>query len=213
MHIYRSHTCGALRASDVGQTIRLSGWVHRKRDHGGVLFIDLRDHYGLTQIVSNTGDPAFAVLDALRAAMPVDMAPQPVTPVASMPMSGASALPEAIAAPPSSTGALPVAPTQVASAANVLPTQAPVASIAVEPVNANLLLFTARAPTWVEVVERSGNVSFRKMLGAGESASANGALPLSVVIGRADGVDVMVRGKPFDLSQVAKANVARFEVK
>mgnify|MGYP000394749077 CR=1 FL=1 len=42
MHLYRSHTCGALRASDVGQTIRLSGWVHRKRDHGGVLFVDLR---------------------------------------------------------------------------------------------------------------------------------------------------------------------------
>ena len=44
MHLYRSHTCGALRADDVGQTIRLSGWVHRKRDHGGVLFVDLRDH-------------------------------------------------------------------------------------------------------------------------------------------------------------------------
>ena len=51
MHIYRSHTCGALRASDVGQTIRLSGWVHRKRDHGGISFINLRDRYGITQVV------------------------------------------------------------------------------------------------------------------------------------------------------------------
>ena len=51
MHAYRSHTCGQLRKSDVDATVRLSGWVHRKRDHGGLLFIDLRDHYGLTQLV------------------------------------------------------------------------------------------------------------------------------------------------------------------
>jgi len=66
MHLYRSHTCGALTASDVGQTIRLSGWVHRKRDHGGVLFVDLRDHYGLTQIVADSDSPALAILDGLR---------------------------------------------------------------------------------------------------------------------------------------------------
>ncbi|MGB7655626.1 MAG: aspartate--tRNA ligase [Novosphingobium sp.] len=66
MHIYRSHTCGALSASDTGQTVRLSGWVHRKRDHGGVLFVDLRDHYGLTQIVADVDSPALAVLYALR---------------------------------------------------------------------------------------------------------------------------------------------------
>ncbi len=59
MHIYRSHTCGALRSAHIGQTVRLSGWVHRVRDHGGLLFIDLRDHYGLTQIVC---DPASATL-------------------------------------------------------------------------------------------------------------------------------------------------------
>jgi aspartyl-tRNA synthetase len=52
MHSYRSHTCGQLRKSNVGETVRLSGWVHRKRDHGGVLFIDLRDTYGITQIVA-----------------------------------------------------------------------------------------------------------------------------------------------------------------
>ena len=51
MHAYRTHTCGALRAADTGKTVRLSGWIHRKRDHGGLMFIDLRDHYGLTQLV------------------------------------------------------------------------------------------------------------------------------------------------------------------
>ena len=66
MHAYRSHTCAALRADDAGATARLSGWVHRKRDHGGVLFVDLRDHYGLTQIVANTGSAAFETLDRLR---------------------------------------------------------------------------------------------------------------------------------------------------
>ncbi len=67
MHPYRSHTCGALTAAQDGQTVRLSGWVHRKRDHGGVLFIDLRDHYGLTQIVADSDSPALAVLEGLRA--------------------------------------------------------------------------------------------------------------------------------------------------
>ncbi len=66
MHIYRTHTCGALSAAEVGQTIRLSGWVHRKRDHGGVLFVDLRDHYGLTQIVADSDSPALAILEGLR---------------------------------------------------------------------------------------------------------------------------------------------------
>ena len=67
LHPYRSHTCGVLRPTDVGQTVRLSGWVHRKRDHGGLLFIDLRDHYGLTQCVVDTskGD-AFAAVERLR---------------------------------------------------------------------------------------------------------------------------------------------------
>jgi aspartyl-tRNA synthetase len=67
MHAYRSHTCGALRAADAGITARLSGWVHAKRDHGGLLFVDLRDHYGLTQIVFPAGTAAFATVDAVRA--------------------------------------------------------------------------------------------------------------------------------------------------
>ncbi|CCB67318.1 aspartate tRNA synthetase [Hyphomicrobium sp. MC1] len=66
LHRYRSHTCGALRKSDVGSDVRLSGWVHRVRDHGGVLFIDLRDHYGLTQVVADPDSPAFKVAETLR---------------------------------------------------------------------------------------------------------------------------------------------------
>jgi len=66
MHRYRSHTCGALRESHIGETVRLSGWCHRIRDHGGVLFIDLRDHYGLTQIVADPESPAFKVAEKLR---------------------------------------------------------------------------------------------------------------------------------------------------
>ena len=67
LHRYRSHTCAGLRPGDVGTTARLSGWVHRVRDHGGVLFIDLRDHYGMTQIVIDPDSPAFALAETVRA--------------------------------------------------------------------------------------------------------------------------------------------------
>lgn len=73
MHRYRSHTCGALRESNIGETVRLSGWVHRVRDHGGVLFIDLRDHYGLTQCVVDPDSPAFALAEKLRSEFVVRM--------------------------------------------------------------------------------------------------------------------------------------------
>ena len=66
MHAYRTHTCGQLRDTDDGATVRLSGWIHRKRDHGQLLFIDLRDHYGLTQCVVDTSNPAFQVAEKLR---------------------------------------------------------------------------------------------------------------------------------------------------
>ncbi len=67
MHAYRSHTCGALTVADEGGEVRLSGWVHRVRDHGGVLFLDLRDHYGITQVIADADSPAFAALEKVRA--------------------------------------------------------------------------------------------------------------------------------------------------
>src|SRR2546422_1082377 len=66
MHRYRTHTCGALREDDIGKQVRLSGWCHRMRDHGGLLFIDLRDHYGLTQVVADPESPCFKVAEKLR---------------------------------------------------------------------------------------------------------------------------------------------------
>ena len=62
---YRTHTCGALKLADAGADVRLSGWIHRKRDHGGLMFIDLRDHYGLTQLVLSPETPGFALAERL----------------------------------------------------------------------------------------------------------------------------------------------------
>jgi aspartyl-tRNA synthetase len=73
MHRYRTHTCGALRDSHIGETVRLSGWCHRIRDHGGVLFIDLRDHYGITQCVVDPDSPAFKDAEKLRSEWVVRM--------------------------------------------------------------------------------------------------------------------------------------------
>ncbi len=67
MHLYRTHTCGALRPSHVGETVRLSGWVHRKRDHGNLLFVDLRDHYGVTQCVVEPDSASFDAVERVRA--------------------------------------------------------------------------------------------------------------------------------------------------
>src|SRR5256714_1471552 len=66
MHVYRTHTCGALRLADAGKPARLSGWVHRRRDHGQLLFVDLRDHYGVTQTVIDVSSPLFKQADALK---------------------------------------------------------------------------------------------------------------------------------------------------
>ncbi|MEQ9445218.1 MAG: OB-fold nucleic acid binding domain-containing protein, partial [Rhodospirillaceae bacterium] len=66
MHRYRTHNCGALRLEDAGQEARISGWVHRKRDHGNLVFIDLRDQFGLTQCVVDTSSPVFALIDGAR---------------------------------------------------------------------------------------------------------------------------------------------------
>lgn len=66
MHVYRTHTCGQLKATDADSQVRLSGWVHRKRDHGNLLFVDLRDHYGITQCVADISSPVFSVLERAR---------------------------------------------------------------------------------------------------------------------------------------------------
>ena len=66
MHPFRSHTCGALRSTDVGGHVRISGWVHRKRDHGNLLFVDLRDHYGITQCVIESEAEIFRQLETIR---------------------------------------------------------------------------------------------------------------------------------------------------
>ncbi len=66
MHAYRTHTCGELRAAHAGETVRVSGWVHRKRDHGDLVFIDLRDRYGMVQIVTEADGPVFSVIESLR---------------------------------------------------------------------------------------------------------------------------------------------------
>ncbi|MEK9878297.1 MAG: aspartate--tRNA ligase [Paracoccaceae bacterium] len=66
MHAYRTHTCVELNKSNVGDTVRLSGWVHRVRDHGGVLFIDLRDHFGITQVIADNDSPVFDVIETVR---------------------------------------------------------------------------------------------------------------------------------------------------
>ena len=66
MHAYRTHNCAALTQADVGQTVKLSGWINRKRDHGQLVFVDLRDHYGLTQCVVDASDASFAAVEATR---------------------------------------------------------------------------------------------------------------------------------------------------
>ncbi|MEM9197861.1 MAG: amino acid--tRNA ligase-related protein, partial [Pseudomonadota bacterium] len=67
MHAYRTHNCAGLNRDDAGATVRLSGWVHRVRDHGGVLFIDLRDHFGITQLIADPDSPAFSAAETVRA--------------------------------------------------------------------------------------------------------------------------------------------------
>jgi aspartyl-tRNA synthetase len=79
MNRYRTHTCGQLRESDVGQAIKLAGWIHRKRDHGNLLFVDLRDHYGVTQLVVEADAPSFAVLDKARPETVLSVAGKVVT--------------------------------------------------------------------------------------------------------------------------------------
>ena len=113
MHAYRTHTCGALRAADAGHTARLSGWVHSKRDHGGLLFLDLRDHYGITQCVLPQGSAGFATADALRVESVITVTG------AVVPRSPATVNPRL----PTGEVELQVAEIAVQSAADVLPFQ------------------------------------------------------------------------------------------
>ncbi len=113
MHAYRTHTCGQLRGPDAGQEARLSGWVHSKRDHGGLLFVDLRDHYGLTQIVFAQGTPAFDAVDALRVESVITVSGQVVL------REGATVNPKL----PTGEIELRAADVVVQSAADVLPMQ------------------------------------------------------------------------------------------
>jgi cytoskeleton protein RodZ len=111
----------------------------------------------------------------------------------------------ALAAEVPASAAVP-APASVAAALTTAPMQADAASDAV-------LVFSAKAPSWVQVTDAKGNAVLRKTLATAEVARVSGALPLSVVVGRADATSVQVRGQPFDLASSTKNNVARFEVK
>ena len=113
MHAYRTHTCGQLRAEHAGTTARLSGWVHSKRDHGGLLFIDLRDHYGITQCVLPLGTAGFDTADSLRVESVITVTGHVV------PRSDATINPRL----PTGTIELQVQDIQVQSAADVLPIQ------------------------------------------------------------------------------------------
>ena len=66
MHTFRTHNCDQLNLKDVGKTARLSGWIHRKRDHGNLVFVDLRDHYGLTQCVIDISSPLFSIVEEAK---------------------------------------------------------------------------------------------------------------------------------------------------
>ena len=146
-------------------------------------------------------------------------------PLASLP---SPALPAAVStdkveppsAPPATTATLsPSAPAADTALAAEVPSSAPtVATVAAAPAPADatsdgIIVFTAKAPSWVQVTDAKGNAVLRKILAPAEVARVSGALPLTVVVGRADATSVQVRGKPFDLASSTKSNVARFEVK
>jgi cytoskeleton protein RodZ len=144
-----------------------------------------------------------------------------VTPVA---VNTAAFPPPAVAAsePPATTDTTAPAPadtasaTATAAAAATAPGAASSAAVATTPAASEptaLAVFTTRAPAWVQVQGADGVVHLRKTMDGGETVRINGALPLSVVIGRADAIDVQVRGKPFDLAPLSKDNVARFQIK
>lgn len=118
----------------------------------------------------------------------------------------------AVPAPVVPASEAPIAPQLAPAVVPVAPPAAPVASAAA-PASDALLAFTAKADSWVQVVDAKGQSVLRRTLQAGERVAVTGALPLSVVVGRSDAIDVQVRGAPMNMAGVAKNNVARFEVK
>jgi cytoskeleton protein RodZ len=155
----------------------------------------------------SVGGPATVSTDSAVAPAVVDTAALP---------------PPAVAAsePPATTGTTAPADaasaTATAAAAATAPAAASSAAVATTPAASEptaLAVFTTRAPAWVQVQGADGVVHLRKTMDGGETVRINGALPLSVVIGRADAIDVQVRGKPFDLAPLSKDNVARFQIK
>ena len=150
----------------------------------------------------------------------------PSTPARAMVAAGTSVAPAAAPATPvaavapvtaSAPSAAPV-PVAIATAAVDVAARSPAANpanqnVGTEPPGSSLVSFKARGPTWVEVTDASGVVQLRKTLGAGEMVSASGTPPLSVVVGRVDSTDVLVRGKAFELAPVSKDNVARFQIR
>ena len=150
--------------------------------------------------------------------------PAPVAAVKVEPAAPAPATANMPPAPVAAVAALPAAPADVpmpaAPAVDVgaraqVPETGGASASGTDPATAasGLVVFTARGPSWVEVADASGSVQLRKTLAAGETASASGAAPLSVVVGRADVTDVVVRGSAFDLAPVTRDNVARFQIK
>lgn len=139
--------------------------------------------------------------------------------VALLPLRHDDAAPEAVVFPPPAAQ-VPSAGPVVAGPAPAEPTPAPVAAPApaaqpatIAPAAADIVVFKAKAQSWVQVTDARGGVPLRKLLAAGESAAASGPLPLAVTVGSVSATDVQVRGQPFDLAPLSRDNVARFEVK
>lgn len=158
-----------------------------------LLFPRFQNDAAVTGSAVPAGAPPASPAAAGEGAPPLPMLISP----AEQPLPAASAAVAPMAEAPVPGAAAAVSPASPASAA----------------VDAALVLFRARQPSWVEVTDAKGGVGVRRLLAAGESANVSGAPPLQVTVGRVDAVDLEVRGKPFDLRAVSRDNVARFEIK
>jgi cytoskeleton protein RodZ len=161
-------------------------------------------------------EPAVAKNESTSEVMPPGSPPANVAAgtVETVPSTDGAAGSSGAATPAAEPAAKPVPPASAAAAtaAPAAPSAAPAASVAAVPVS-GIVVFQPKGETWVQVTDANGVVALRKTLLAGETTGASGALPLAVVVGRADATDVEIRGKAFDLTPVSRDNVARFEVK